>query len=391
MELGTAARNANELRMDSGGLPFRGTIAELSNLEVRHLYGSVKAAKREHNHMKKINQENPEILEKVELANRLEAIFLPSNRAKRDKLYRLKSGSNAIGPDPRFAHYTSAESALKILENKQLWMRNSTCMADYREVQHGFERLNKFFKDKGKRKRFSRCFKNVVPGIADEAIDLFNRWWEDIQYNTFISSISEHDDSEDRHGRLSMWRAFGGTGARVAIVFTIPKYTGVTEVLGIQFGPVSYRNEDDIDPEMDIIIKNVRRNQNFLKDQGRDIVLGSIFKMFFAAVASVKHDGFHEEREWRILYSPARNPSPLIEQSTQVINGIPQIIYKIPFDGVKYPLLEDLDFSKIFDRIIIGPTQFPMAIYKAFVASLENAGISDASSRVFVSNIPIRN
>ena len=48
----------------------------------------------------------------------------------------------------------------------------------------------------------------------------FNNSWSDIRLNTYITCVSEHQDSEDKHGRLSMWRAFGGgTGTRVGIVF----------------------------------------------------------------------------------------------------------------------------------------------------------------------------
>jgi hypothetical protein len=41
---------------------------------------------------------------------------------------------------------------------------------------------------------------------------------------TFITSIFEHDDSDDLHGRLSMWRALGMSTARVAIVFKVSRF-----------------------------------------------------------------------------------------------------------------------------------------------------------------------
>ena len=45
----------------------------------------------------------------------------------------------------RFVHYTSAENALKIIQSKRLWLRNTLCMSDFREVQHGFDILQRFF------------------------------------------------------------------------------------------------------------------------------------------------------------------------------------------------------------------------------------------------------
>jgi hypothetical protein len=76
-------------------------------------------------------------LEQFQLGVRLEGIFMPYARRQRDGLY--DSGAK---PAARFVHYTSAEAALKIIESKRVWMRNTTCMADYREVQHGFEMLS---------------------------------------------------------------------------------------------------------------------------------------------------------------------------------------------------------------------------------------------------------
>jgi hypothetical protein len=67
------------------------------------------------------------------------------------------------------------------------------------------------------RKVFVDALEPSVPGAADEAIVLFYQWWNDIRFNTYIVSMSEHDNKEDLHGRLSMWRAFGGNLARHSI------------------------------------------------------------------------------------------------------------------------------------------------------------------------------
>jgi hypothetical protein len=46
----------------------------------------------------------------------------------------------------RFVHYTSAEIALRIIREKRIIMRNTLCMNDYREFEHGLEQLANFFK-----------------------------------------------------------------------------------------------------------------------------------------------------------------------------------------------------------------------------------------------------
>jgi hypothetical protein len=82
--------------------------------------------------------------------------------------------------------------------------------------------------------------------------------------------------------------------------------------------------------------------------------------------------------------------SPLMESSIEVILGLPQTVYKIPLDRTVSPALATIDFSVMFDRLIIGPSPYPWSMFEAFVAALTKNGVSDAAVRVFVSEIPIR-
>ena len=327
--------------------------------------------------------------EEHQLWIRLEGIFTPHARAKRDAFYHIDNDSQVPSPK-RFVHYTSAEAALSIIKTKRMWMRNTTCMSDYREVQHGFELLNKFFSDKSKKEAFTAALDTCSPNSAEEAINLFNQWWSDTQSNTYIASVSEHDDDEDLYGRLSMWRAFGGMTARVAIVFSVPWVSLGALALNLTLNPVAYLSEDEHQAEINAVIKNIRENCDFLGSVERSHIVGSVFNMLLAGVTCLKHKGFNEEREWRVLYAPNRDPSPLMEQSTEVIGGVPQIVYKAPLDGNVSQDLADIEMSRIVDRLIIGPSPYPWVMYQAFVAALNEIGVLDASKRVFVSDIPIR-
>jgi hypothetical protein len=105
--------------------------------------------------------------------------------------------------------------------------------------------------------------------------------------------------------------------------------------------------------------------------------------MLMTEVVCHKHEGFREEREWRAIYAPARWPSALMEQDMKVISGVPQLIYKVPLD-------DEFHLKHLLDRVIVGPTQYPVPIAQAFVSELLKVGVSDATNRVFISNIPIR-
>jgi hypothetical protein len=317
----------------------------------------------------------------IQLIQRLGDIFMPYAARQRRTLQENMT---------RFVHYTSAEAALSIIGSKRLWMRNAKCMSDYSEVEHGFQIFNSFFSDESKQKAFAEELDVCFRGATMEAIALFNQWWTDLRFNTYIASISEHDTKEDSHGRLSMWRAFGGNAARVAMVFRVPLYSPGAFALNIVFSPVAYLTETQAHAVVYEVIANVRTNREFLRSVDRSLVVGTVVAMLMAGVVSLKHEGFREEREWRVIYSPKRVPSALMESSTEIIGGIPQIIYKIPLDVTVSETLGELDLVRMFDRLIIGPTQYQLAMGEAFGAALTKAGVGDAERRVFASTIPIR-
>jgi hypothetical protein len=79
-----------------------------------------------------------------------------------------------------------------------------------------------------------------------------------------------------------------------------------------------------------------------------------------------------------------------IGSSTEVIAGVPQIIHKIPLDGTVSPTLAELDLAAMFDRLILGPTQYPLVMFETFKVALESAGVTSAANKIFASQIPIR-
>jgi hypothetical protein len=107
------------------------------------------------------------------------------------------------------------------------------------------------------------------------------------------------------------------------------------------------------------------------------------------AVLSTKHPGFAEEREWRILYSPTTEPSKHLTKDIQVVGGVPQPIFKIPLRDIPEAGIAAA-IPKLLDRIIIGPTQYPLAQYEAFFELLTEAGVQDPGAKLHISDIPLR-
>jgi hypothetical protein len=57
-----------------------------------------------------------------------------------------------------------------------------------------------------------------------------------------------------------------------------------------------------------------------------------------------------------------------MEFSTEVVAEIPQVVFKLPLDAKVSGHLADIDFSVMFDRLIVGPTPFVWPMFDAFCA-----------------------
>jgi hypothetical protein len=306
--------------------------------------------------------------------------------------YAMNRRQAIVDRNGRFVHYTSAENALKIMTSQTLWMRNARCMGDYMELMHGHDLLHQFLSNTECLRRLHTALDECAYGVGREAVAEFYQWWTNIEVNTYISSISEHHDSEDDHGRLSMWRGFGGLSPRAAIVLKLPLSPDAVAGLNLMFSPVAYFRYKEVENELFEIIQSLHGliYSQVLKQTDKTLVKEIILAMLVMAAVSLKHEGFQEEKEWRIICMPQMRPSNLMLTSTEIIEGIPQIVYKIPLKNNPAEGVIGIEIPQIVDRVIIGPSDFPMVMHQAFVRTLREAGMDDAEKRVVVSGIPLR-
>lgn len=288
----------------------------------------------------------------------------------------------------RFAHYTSAEAAVGIIRKREIWMRKSSVMNDFMEIEHGVQCLiSAYNSDTGK--LFQSRLESIFPGFTAELGKRFDGWMPTFRTNTYMTCMSEHLESEDRIGRLSMWRAYGGTTG-VAFVMKNTPFMVVSDTLKAYSSVVQYLDRARFEAEFGKISESIAANAAVLKDAGVEVVMAHVFGMMRFAVLCTKHPGFLEEQEWRIIYSPKFEQSLTISESFEIVRGIPQMVCKIPMKHSPSDGLYGADIPSLLDHLIIGPTEHPMATHEAFVALLTDAGVEDAQSKVWVSDIPLR-
>ena len=281
------------------------------------------------------------------------------------------------------AYYTDLSTAFLVLKNKEIWLRNVMCMNDYSEVKQGLSILRKYLIDK---LDYKNRLLDVLCKISKE-----RKYWEyalnellinnEYTYflHTYIACFTEHKE-DDNDGNLNMFRGYGRNKG-VAIIFADFLNLDVP----IALSRVLYCNEIEFKQYLDQFIESLENNVEVLsKIDGR--TFENLFKQaILFAILSIKNPAFKEENEWRIIYCDKllSNPEYLkfYELDVQVINGLPQKIYKLKFK-------DRLNFKNLLRNIIIEKIPDFAVAYMALDHWLKKYGCK--SNIIKISNIPVR-
>ncbi|WP_080697278.1 DUF2971 domain-containing protein [Brucella intermedia] len=297
-----------------------------------------------------------------------------------------------------FAHYTSAATLLDILRGAtddnppKIWMRNARVMNDVDEIYHGYDRIEAALREGDRNDRLKAALESINPDATNEALTTFRSHLDNHLAHTYIACMTAHDELENKIGRLSMWRAYGQNTIGVAVILNKAPFFTPSDVLAAYTSPVAYHTDEELGREIDQIIQNVETNRNWLKSIDPEMIGFYIFNMFSFGVTCLKHPGFREEKEWRIIFNPKMRDKGTIPSITQSVGGAPQKIYTLPMRDVHLDgdSLTGISPDALIKRVIIGPSQVQGTVREAIVEALAQAGVTNADKRVFLSNIPLR-
>lgn len=331
------------------------------------------------------------VVQDTTLVTKFSDVFFP---------YAMKRIDRVKKTNGRFVYYTSAATACSILEKKEVWLRNTRLMNDYSELAHGLKCLQEAWDDLEVQAEMNSVFDQIGPDVRERIQSEFNSRLLERVLETYILCISEHgsalrdDDGhlivdEDLHGRLSMWRAYGGDSS-VAFVFNNAPFLNESDAFHAFTSPVMYADPPKFREEFLCFIKNLAHNIEWLKEMGPDIFVSSMEAALVAAILSTKHPAFAEEREWRVIYSPTVMRSEHIKMEVIAVGGIPQRIQKLRLKNNPDAGLVGITIPEIVNRIIIGPTQEPNPIAAALVTLLSDLRVPDPHDRIWVSGVPLR-
>lgn len=285
----------------------------------------------------------------------------------------------------RLVHYTSLEVACSIFQNKRFWMRNAAVMNDYSEIRWGEHCLERA-RTAAAGERLRHAMDEAHPGVNERVLAESDEWRGDLRSKTYLASFAIHEDIEDTWGRLSMWRAYGN----VAIVFNSSAFVSAGSPLMPTSIPVTYVDPDEIVGHLDSIAAQVEQSSRYVATLNPHHVRDIIFRLMRNIMLSSKHPGFHEEKEWRIIFTEGLDQSGFLERKLTVVNGIPQSIYMVPMVDSTECAITGNTVRDHVNRGIIGPCKHPETARRAIIEHLEDCGVQDASNRVVVSALPLR-
>lgn len=313
----------------------------------------------------------------------LQNVFLGNYIARRDE---------ARKNDLSFVHYTTAENALRILKTKEFWLRRASIMNDYSEIQYGENCIA--YAINIHQIKINQILNDIRPDLAKKIGNLIDEQLVEAKQHTFIGSFAEHDSNEKSHdnqfGRLSMWRAYGGSAGAAMVLRRESFFNEGSQSSGVFISPVHYCTVEQFAPEFLKMFEKVEANKDKLKEMDEPQLIALFSFSLLYAILSTKHRGFEEEKEWRLIYSTPISQSKHVQITNETIQGVPQRVCRFPLKNSRSLGINKVEIPELLERLIVGPCKFPMDIYDAFVSQLAEADVPEAYKKVHCSFIPIR-
>ncbi|MBL4903973.1 MAG: DUF2971 domain-containing protein [Desulfocapsa sp.] len=247
-------------------------------------------------------------------------------------------------------HYCGVESFFNIIQNKTLWLSDSSYMNDDEECIW----VDKIIKETLRR------LKENQQGVPDRnQLSIFEKTYENIQDKKhYIISFSRAKDL------LSQWRGYANDGHGIAIGFQSDLFFDILKISSKSQGVSCVPPRDCVVTTHKIgtekIIYNINSTMEMISTtlaDGGNLAHTAILVKELAS--TIKHDSFAEEREIRITYTPENNlqsePNEFIDMPLKKIS---KIKYRVSSNQI-IPFYE-FNFSSecnslLMPEIILGP------------------------------------
>jgi DUF2971 family protein len=292
---------------------------------------------------------------------------------------------------PLLAHYTSISTLEAILRNEGIWFSNPLFMNDMEEVRFGInEGFNQFIvsdeieKACESRERFEKLKYAIT--------HFYNVFANDHVVDTYVFCLSEHQRG-NQDGLLSMWRGYGGNGNGVGIVFDAGKLNAL-DGSPLIVAKVDYATQEK---RLGWLTDRMSQFAEILKlskiaDSQLHVAAFAYFQRIKLFALFSKHNGFDEEREWRVVYMRDRDNNKSLDSMFGYSIGQrgvePKLKFKIsPMAGVAH---DGLSLSNLIHQIILGPSISSPLAKATMMKMLDHLKKPELKDRIIASTIPFR-
>src|SRR5262249_43148082 len=135
----------------------------------------------------------------------------------------------------RFVHYSSAEAAVKLITNREVWMCKARCMNDFSEIDYGMRCLrDAVFSPEGN--HLQTTIDGLFPGFVHEVAQAFDGWRPSIRF-----AFNGSGTTTTQNGGTILWTNPNNTGT-VGPLQTVPFLNGTTTHTPVVTGLTSTPN-----------------------------------------------------------------------------------------------------------------------------------------------------
>lgn len=257
------------------------------------------------------------------------------------------------GAVPLLAHYTSIRTLERIAETGEIWFSNPLYMNDVDELRYGMTLgFDAVRTHQGLR---HACPPEHYNALLDAFGQMYTTFDNESAFDVYVFSCAEHDAVIGDDGLLSMWRGYGSNGNGVAIVFDLAPLLQ-EPALPLLVRQVQYLSYEESERWMEA---KLSRFADALATMGGTVeamadAAAALFERIKIFALFTKHRGFHEEREWRVVYLREHDHEQVLTQQLGYAIGErgiePRLRLAMQALGPHAPALDGL-----VERIILGP------------------------------------
>ncbi|MDY6790526.1 MAG: DUF2971 domain-containing protein [Thermodesulfobacteriota bacterium] len=257
----------------------------------------------------------------------------------------------SVAPPAKLYHYTSTEAFRCIVEHKKIWATDAFYMNDNQEILHA---LN----------LFQETCRSLAKSKVDHELAFLEKLLGELNFqktdqpHIFTVSFSASRD------QLSQWRAYTRNGG-YALAFNGDALSHVADTQGYRLVKCVYQQKEKIQ-----LIEEYLDAKLSVSAVDPDILAVTTAIDFLEIAAMMKHQGFAEENEWRLISTSSRLKVENIEYRSALRYLIPYL--EVDIGTTNIPQLNDpRDYIGI-NEVLVGPVPEPELSWRSCMQLLQD-------------------